>query len=107
VTVLRGICIVAAVGALAAALLIGEPEVFALLWLFAVVLFIVGAGSIAADAVPLRSRLALVCSALTPVAALVIVVAGFVRVVPLLAVLPAVVVTLAPVVAPRLHRPQM
>ena len=101
-TVLRGICVVVALGALAAAILVGQPEVFALLWLFAVVLFIFGAGSIAADAFPLRSRLALVCSALTPVAALVIVVAGFARVVPLLAVLPAVVVTLAPVV----YRPQ-
>jgi hypothetical protein len=98
VTVLRGICIVVALGALAAALLIGEPEVFGLLWLFAVVLFIVGAGSIAADAFPVRSRLALICSALTPVAALVMVVAGFARVVPLLAVVPAVLVTLAPVV---------
>ena len=106
-TVLRGICIVVAVGALAVALLVGEPEVFGVLWLLAVLLFVVGAGSIAADAVPLRSRLALVCSALTPVAALIIVVAGFARVVPLLAVLPAVVVTLAPVVAPRLHRPEM
>jgi len=102
VTVLRGICVVVALGALAAAILVGQPEVFVLLWLFAVVLFIVGAGSIAADAFPLRSRLALICSALTPVAALVIVVAGFARVVPLLAVLPAVVVTLAPVV----YRPQ-
>ena len=101
-TILRGICIAVALGALAAAILVGEPEVFALLWLFAVVLFIVGAGSIAADAFPVRSRLALVCSALTPIAALVIVVAGFARVVPLLAVIPAVVVTLAPVV----HRPQ-
>jgi hypothetical protein len=98
VTVLRGICAVVAVGALSAALLIGEPEVFGLLWLFAVVLFIVGAGSIAADAFPVRSRLALTCSALTPVAALVMVVAGFARVVPLLAVVPAVLVTLAPVV---------
>jgi hypothetical protein len=90
--------VVVALGALAAAILVGQPEVFGLLWLFAVVLFIVGAGSIAADAFPLRSRLALVCSALTPVAALVIVVGGFARVVPVLAVLPAVVVTMAPVV---------
>jgi len=97
-TILRGICIVVALGALAAAMLVGEPEVFALLWLFAVVLFIVGAGSIAADAFPLRSRLALTCSVLTPVAALAIVVAGFARVVPLLAVVPAVVATLVPVV---------
>ena len=97
-TVLRGICIAAALGALAAALLIGGPEIFGLLWRFAIVLFVVGAGSIAADAFPVRSRLALICSALTPVAALVIVVAGFARVVPLLAVVPAVVVTLAPAV---------
>jgi hypothetical protein len=98
VTVLRGICAVVALAGLAAALLIGKPEVFGVLWLCAVVLFVVGAGSIAADAFPLRSRLALACSALTPVAALVIVVAGFARAVPLLAVAPAVVVTLAPVV---------
>ncbi len=97
-TILRGICIAVALGALAAALVVGEPEVFALIWLFAVVLFIVGAGSIAADAFPLRSRLALTCSVLTPVAALVMVIAGFARVVPLLAVVPAVLVTLAPVV---------
>jgi hypothetical protein len=98
VTILRGISVAAALGALAAAILVGEPEVFGLLWLFAVVLFIVGAGSIAADAFPLRSRLALTCSVLTPVAALVMVVAGFARVVPLLAVVPALVVTCAPVV---------
>ena len=97
-TVLRGICIVVALGALAAALLVATPEVFGLLWLFAVVLFIAGAGSIAADAFPVRSRLALICSALTPVAALAMVVAGFARVVPLLAVVPAVIVTLAPAV---------
>ena len=97
-TILRGICIVVALAALAAALLVGEPDVFGLLWLFAVVLFIVGAGSIAADAFPLRRRLALWCSVLTPVAALAMVVAGFARVVPVLAVAPAVVVTLAPVV---------
>lgn len=97
-TILRGICIVVALGALAVAIVVGEPEVFGLLWLFAVVLFIAGAGSIAADAFPLRSRLALASSVLTPVAALVMVVAGFARVVPLLAVVPAAVVTLAPVV---------
>ena len=105
-TVLRGICIVAAVGAVAATVAIGEPEIFGVLWLFAVVLFVVGAGSIAADAFPLRSTLALVCSVLTPVAALAMVVAGFTRVSPFLAVIPPLLVTLAPVVAPRLHRPQ-
>jgi len=98
VTILRGICIVVALAALAAALLVAEPDVFGLLWLFAVVLFIVGAGSIAADAFPVRSRLALWCSVLTPGAALVMVAAGFARVVPVLAVAPAVVVTLAPAV---------
>ena len=61
-------------------------------------LFIVGAGSIAADAFPLRSRLALSCSVLTPVAALVMVVAGFARVVPLLAVVRPSWSRLAPVV---------
>ncbi len=101
---LRIICGLAAVAALALAFLVGEPEVFGPLLLCALILFVVGAGSIAADAYPLRSRLALACSALTPVAALALGAAGFAGVPPLAAVVPALLVTLTPVVAPRLRR---
>ncbi|MGZ8693005.1 MAG: hypothetical protein ACXWZT_09760 [Gaiellaceae bacterium] len=101
---LRVICVLAAGAALAAALALGEPEVFAPLWLCGLVLFVVGAGSIAADAVPLRSRLALACSVLTPVAAIGLVTAGFAGVPPLVAVVPPLLITLAPVAAPRLLR---
>ena len=100
---LRAVCLVAAVAAAVLALAVGEPEVFGPLALCALVMFVVGAGSIAADAFPLRSRLALVCSALTPVAALGLGAAGFAGVPPLLAVVPPLVVTAAPVVASRLR----
>jgi hypothetical protein len=101
---LRAISIAAAVCAAAAVLVVGQPEVYSVLLLSGVVLFVVGAGSIAADAFPLRSRLALACSALTPVAALFMATAGFAELSPYLAVAPVLAVTLAPVVAPRLRR---
>lgn len=103
-TVLRAICIAAAIGAAAAVLVVDQPEVYSFLLLSGVVLFVVGAGSIAADAFPLRSRLALVCSALTPMAAIFMATAGFAELPPLFAVAPALASTLAPVVAPRLPR---
>jgi hypothetical protein len=99
VTVLHGICLLAAGAALTAALAIGEPDVYGPLALCALVLFIVGAGSIAADAVPMRSRLALLCSALTPVAAVGLATAGFAGVPPLVAVIPPLLVTVTPFVA--------
>lgn len=104
-TVLRGICMAVAVGAAAATLAIGEPHVFGPLVFCALVLFVVGAGLIAADAFPLRSRLSLVCSALTPVAGIVLAMAGFAGLPPFVAVVPPLLVTLTPVVAPRLHGP--
>ena len=61
----RIVCVVVAVAACVLAVAIGQPDVYGPLALCALVMFIVGAGSIAADAFPLRSRLALVCSALT------------------------------------------
>jgi hypothetical protein len=104
VTVLRTICIAGAVGAAAAVLVVGQPEVYSFLLLSGGILFVVGAGSIAADAFPLRSRLALACSALTPVAALFMATAGLAGLPPYLAVAPVLAVTLAPVVAPRMRR---
>lgn len=103
-TPLRLVCGLAAVSAFVLAIAIGEPEVFGPLLLCALILFVVGAGSIAADAYPLRSRLALGCSALTPVAALGLAAAGFAGVPPLAAVVPPLLVTLTPIVAPRLMR---
>ena len=103
-TPLRFICGLAAVAGLVFAIAIGEPDVFAPLLFCALILFVVGAGSIAADAFPLRSRLALACSVLTPVAGVLLASAGFAGVPPLAAVVPPLVVTLTPVVAPRLRR---
>jgi hypothetical protein len=101
VSPLRAVNLVAAAVALAAALLLRQPAVFAPLGACALVLFVVGAGSIAADAFPLRSRLALVCSALTPPAAVGLALAGFVGVSPLVVALPPLALTLAPVVSGR------
>ena len=104
-SVLRAICITAAIGAAAAVLVVGQPEVYSALLLSGIVLFVVGAGSIAADAFPLRSKVALVCSALTPLAATFMATAGFADLSPYLAVAPVMAVTLAPVVVPRGRRP--
>jgi hypothetical protein len=90
--------------ALVAALVIGEPDVFGLLLACSVVLFVVGAGSIAADAFPLRSRLGLACSVLTPPAAIGLAMAGLAGVPPVVAALPPLAVALTPVVAGRLPR---
>jgi hypothetical protein len=103
VSPLRALSLVLAALALAGALAIGEPEVFSLLLLAAVVLFVVGAGSIAADAFPLRSRLALTCSVLTPVAAIGLAMAAFAGVPPVVAALPPLVLALTPVIAGRLR----
>jgi hypothetical protein len=102
VTVLRGICLAAALLALVASVLLAEPRGTPLFALSALVLFIVGAGSIAADAVPLRSRLALICSVLTPLSALWLALGGFAGLPAPVAVLPAVAVTVAPLVARQL-----
>jgi hypothetical protein len=101
---MRIVCIVVAVAACVLAVAIGQPEVYGPLALCGLVMFVVGAGSIAADAFPLRSRLALVCSALTPLVALVLGLSGFAGIPPLLAVIPALVVTAAPIVAPRIRK---
>jgi hypothetical protein len=101
---MRIVCVAAAVAACLLALLLGQPDVYGPLALCALVMFVVGAGSIAADAIPLRSRLALVCSALTPPVALVLGLAGFAGIPPLLAVVPPLVVTAAPIVAPRIGK---
>ena len=103
-TPLRLVCVVAAVTAFAFAIVLGEPNVYLPLLACGLVMFIVGAGSIAADAFPLRSRLALVCSALTPPAALALGLSGFAGIPPLVAVVPPLVVTAAPIVAPRLRK---
>ena len=59
--------------AFVAGLLIPQPEVFAISGLAAIVIFLLGCGSIAADALPLRG-VPLVCSILTvPVAVALIV----------------------------------
>ncbi len=101
---MRAVCVVAAVAACVLAVAVGQPDVYGPLALCGLVMFVVGAGSIAADAFPLRSRLALVCSALTPPAALALGLAGFAGIPPLLAVVPPLVVTAAPIVAPRLRK---
>jgi hypothetical protein len=101
VTVLRAINLGVSVLALAAALAIGRPQVFAPLALCGLVLFVTGAGSIAADGFPLRDRLALICSALTPLAAIGLASAGFAGAPPVAAALPPVALSLAPVVARR------
>jgi len=101
---MRIVCIVAAVAACVLAVAIGQPEVYGPLALCGLVMFVVGAGSIAADAYPLRSRLALVCSALTPPVALMLGLAGFAGIPPLLAVIPPLMVTAAPIVAPRIRK---
>jgi hypothetical protein len=104
VTPLRFICGLTAVAGLVLAITVGEPDVFGPLLLCALILFVVGAGSIAADAFPLRSRLALACSALTPVAGVGLAAAGFAGAPALAAVVPPLLVTLTPVVAPKLRR---
>ena len=101
---LRAVNLAVSAAAMVAALAIGRPTVFAPLAGCALVLFVVGAGSIAADAFPLRDRLALACSALTPVAALVLVSAGFAGAPPVAAALPPLALTLAPIVAAQRHR---
>ena len=101
---MRVVCVVAAVAACVLAVLVGEPDVYGPLALCALIMFVLGAGLIAADAFPLRSRLALVCAALTPLAALGLGLAGFLGVPPLVAVVPPLVVTAAPIVAPQLKR---
>ena len=101
---MRIVCVIAAVAACVLAVLIGEPQVYGPLALCALVMFVVGAGSIAADAFPLRSRLALVCSVLTPPAALALGLAGFFGVPRFIAVVPPLVVTAAPIVAPQLRK---
>ena len=90
--------------ALVAALAIDRPQVFAPLGICGLVLFVAGAGSIAADSFPLRDRLALACSALTPVAAIGLASAGFAGAPPVVAALPPLALSLAPVVAGRRRR---
>lgn len=90
--------------ALTAALAIGRPEVFAPLALCGLVLFVTGAGSIAAEGFPVRDRLALTCSALTPLAAIGLAAAGFAGAPPAAAALPPLALSLAPVMAARRRR---
>ena len=101
---LRAVNLAASTAAVAAAVAIGQPAVFAPLAGCALVLFVVGAGSIAADAFPLRDRLALACSALTPPAALGLVMAGFAGAPPVAAALPPFALTLLPLLAARRRR---
>jgi hypothetical protein len=101
VSTLRVVCLAAAAVAFVATLVVGEPEVFRLLLLCGVVLFVAGAGSIAADAFPLRSGLALACSALTPPAAIGLILAVFAGVPPVAAVIGPLVLSLAPVAIRR------
>ncbi len=103
-TALRAVNLVISGVALAAALTIGRPEVFAPLGVCGLVLFVAGAGSIAADSFPLHDRLALVCSALTPLAAIGLASAGFAGAPPVAAALPPLALSLAPVVAARRRR---
>jgi hypothetical protein len=95
VTPLRAVNLLAAVVATAAALVIGEPDVFAVMLGCGFVLVIVGAGSIAADAFPFH-RLAFVCSLLTVPAGLVVGLSGFLSVPPLLACVAALALQIAP-----------
>lgn len=94
-TPLRAVNLLAAVVATTAALIIGKPEVFQLMLGCGLVLVIVGAGSIAADAFPFR-RLAFICSALTVPAGLMLGLAGFVGLPPLVAALTALALQIAP-----------
>jgi hypothetical protein len=104
VTVLRAVNLSVSALALTAALAIGRPQVFAPLALCGLVLFVTGAGLIAADGFPLRDRLALACSALTPLAAIGLASAGFAGAPPVAAALPPLALSLAPVVAARRRR---
>ena len=104
-TPLRAVNLGVSMLALAAALAIGRPQVFALLGLCGLVLFVTGAGSIAADGFPLRDRLALACSALTPPAAIALAAAGFAGLPPAAAALPPLALSLAPLVAARRRQP--
>jgi len=62
VRTLRAVLLIAAAAALLASLLLSRPAVFAPLALAGLVLFVVGAGSAAAEAFPFR-RLPFACSA--------------------------------------------
>lgn len=103
-TALRAINLGVSALALTAALAIGRPQVFALLALCGLVLFVTGAGSIAADGFPLRDRLALACSALTPLAGIGLASAGFAGAPPVAAALPPLALSLAPVLSARRRR---
>jgi hypothetical protein len=99
---LRAILAAIGVAASIAALALGRPQVFAPLAVCGVVAFVVAAGCLAADVLPLRRRHA-VCSALSLVDAIALPLAGQVPGVPLL--VPALLLVVLQV-APALSEPR-
>lgn len=72
--ILRAILLLAGIAALAGAIAVGRPERFGITVPCGLVVIVVAAGAIAADAVPLR-RVALACSCATLALGVVLVVA--------------------------------
>jgi hypothetical protein len=101
VTPLRAVNLAAAAAATVAALLLARPDVFAVIAAAGLVLFVAGAGSLAADAFPWR-RWAFWCSLLTIVCGLLLLASGFQPLPPLAVAAAAVALQLAPVAAGKL-----
>ena len=101
-TPLRWVLLGTSALALAAALAIGEPEVFAPLALCGLVLWVVGAGSVAADAVPFRP-LAFACSLATLPVAVALLARGFDALPALVVAAAAVALQLVPTAVGKLR----
>ena len=101
-TPLRWVLLVASAAALIASLLIGEPQVFAPLALCGLVLWVVGAGSAAADAVPFRP-LAFACSLATLPVGIALVARGFDILPAMLVAAAAVALQLVPTTVDKLR----
>jgi len=102
VTPLRAVTLLAALAATAAALLLTRPGVFALTACAGLVLFVAGAGSMAADAFPWR-RLAFWCSLATVACGVLLVAVQLTGLPPLVFAAAAVALQLAPVAEGKLR----
>jgi hypothetical protein len=102
VTPLRAVNLLAALAATVAALLLARPGVFALTGGTGLVLFVVGAGSMAADAFPWR-RLAFWCSLATVACGVLLALVQVTGLPPLIFAAAAVALQLAPLAEGKLR----
>jgi hypothetical protein len=102
VIALRVVIGLLAAAALAAQVVIGRPESLATAGVCGLIMFVVAAGSIAADAIPLHA-VALACSVLTLGCAVLLALSGFSPAEPVLVAIVALALQPAPAVVAKLR----